>query len=339
VTAIPSMNGLDVAPIVGAASFGQPSSVNGRLALFSSRRRGFVTHDEVAGVRLTNPGRVLYAGMGVTKRDLARHHELVAPLLLPHLAGRPVALVRCPRGADQKCFFQKHFKEAMPVGLRAVDVSTPEKQEPPYVVVDHRTGLIALAQLGVLEIHPWGATESDLDRPDRLVFDLDPAADVPWRLLAEAAKELRVRLEALGLRAFLKSTGGKGLHLVTPVRPDATWEQAKAFAHWVVGVLAAEDPATYLIQASKKARAGRIYLDYLRNARGSTAIAPYSPRARAGATVAVPLDWSVLDARSAPLAPSIADLPEWLRDRRTDPWESFFRAPPSLIRAVERAAS
>jgi bifunctional non-homologous end joining protein LigD len=294
---------------------------------------------EVAGVRLTNPDRVLFAAMGVTKRDLARHQEIVAPLLLPHLAGRPVALVRCPRGADQECFFQKHFKETMPAGLHPIDASTPAKQEPPYVIVDDRTGLVGLAQIGVLEIHPWGSTEVDLDRPDRLVFDLDPAVDVPWRTVADAAKELRARLDVFGLRAFLKSTGGKGLHLVVPVVPDATWEQAKAFAHWVVASLAAEEPATYLIQASKKARAGRIYLDYLRNARGATAIAPYSPRARSGATVGVPLAWPALENKKAPVAPSITDFPAWLNDRVADPWMDFFHSPPSLIRAVERAAS
>ncbi|MGE0718437.1 MAG: DNA ligase D, partial [Alphaproteobacteria bacterium] len=231
---------------------------------------------------LTHPDRVYWPDAGVTKEGLAEYVAEVWRLLAPHVVGRPLALLRCPDGADGDCFFQKHSWRGMAKGVRVTKDSTGGEE---VLSIDALEGAVALVQSGVLEIHPWGATLADIEHPDMLTFDLDPGDGVGWAAVADAARNVRERLLAKGLSAFLKTSGGKGLHVVVPLHPRAGWAAAKALCRAVAVEMAADDPARYVATATKARRPGRIFVDYLRNGRGATAVAAYSPRARAGAPV------------------------------------------------------
>jgi DNA ligase D len=279
----------------------------------------------VAGVRLTHPDRVLYPAQGVTKRELAAYWQAVAGRALPHLAGRPLTLVRCPRGRQQRCFHQQHAGPGLPAALRRVAVPAADGGTAGRVVVDDLAGLAATVQAGALELHPWGARADDPDRPDRLVLDLDPGPGVPFADVAAAALAMRDRLlAAAGLASFAKTTGGKGLHVTAPLAPGPGWDWAgvKALARSVAEALAAGEPARYTAAAAKGEREGRIYVDYLRNDRGATAVAPYSPRARPGATVAAPLAWEEVAHDLDPEAFTVRSVPARVRER-PDPWAGF----------------
>ncbi len=235
-----------------------------------------------AGVRLTSPDKVLYPEQGITKLELADYYRRIAKWIMPHIANRPLVLVRCPEGRHKECFFQKHPGAGTPPALRLIPIREKSKTEP-YVVVDDVAGLISLAQIGALEIHAWGSRADQLERPDRLIFDLDPDPTVPWRQVVESARQVREFLRQLRLESFVKTTGGKGLHLVTPIQRRHEWEEAEAFCKRVADAIARADPERYTANMSKAVRPGKIFVDYLRNGRGATAIVPYSPRARAGA--------------------------------------------------------
>jgi bifunctional non-homologous end joining protein LigD len=268
---------------------------------------------EVAGITLTHPDRVLWPKQGVTKRGLAEFYAGIAERILPHVVNRPLTLVRCPSGSDGACFVQKHPWAGLHQAVRRVRAGGEE-----WLAIDDVTGLVALVQMGVLELHPWGATVDDLERPDRIILDLDPDEGVPWPHVVEGARAVHATLDDLGLRGFVKATGGKGLHVVVPIEPHADWETAKTFARDVAARLAAARPERYTTNPLKEARSGRIFLDHLRNSRGATAVAAYSTRARPGAPVAMPLAWKPL--YDAPTAPRycIADFPA------EDPWKGFF---------------
>jgi bifunctional non-homologous end joining protein LigD len=242
-------------------------------------------------VTLTHPDRVLWPAIGVTKQGLAEFYAEIWPWIGPHIADRPLALVRCPGGVDETCFFQKHAWAGISEHVsRSHD---PEGGEE-ILAIDSVEGLLSLVQSSVLEIHVWGATLDDIDKPDGVTFDLDPAPDVEWSEVVSAALEVRDRLKRAGLESFVKTTGGKGLHVYAPLRPHADWAAVKDFAHKLARAMAADSPARYLAMASKEARRGRIFVDYLRNGRGATAVAAYSTRARAEATVSTPLAWEEL---------------------------------------------
>ena len=277
--------------------------------------------NEMAGqVKLTHPDRVYWQDTGITKRDLAEYYTKVWDWMRPHLVGRPIALVRCPEGADGQCFFQKHARAGIPAEhLHLV----PEKGSQ-IISVDDLDGLIALVQGGVLEIHTRGTTIDDRERADRLVFDLDPGPGVGWRDLVAAAREVRERLSALKLKSFLKTTGGKGLHVVLPIKP-APWDEAKDFAHAVAAAMAADSPDRYIATATKSRRNNRIFIDYLRNSREATAIAPYSTRARAGAPVAVPVDWSELGTLKSSNQYTVQNVMQRLSRLSKDPWATIGR--------------
>jgi bifunctional non-homologous end joining protein LigD len=287
---------------------------------------------EAPAVRLTHPERVLYPDAGITKADLARYYEEIAPRLLPHIEGRLLALVRCPDGVGGPCFYQKRPPEGAPPSIQRAEGG---------VFLDDKAGLVALAQLGVLEIHPWGSRLEDLELPDRCTFDLDPGPGVRWADVVRAARDVRDWLRDLGLESFVKTTGGKGLHVVLPLERGPTWGELKAFAARVAWELAARHPDRYTASLSKSARAGRIFIDYLRNGRGATAVAPYSPRARAGAPVSVPLAWKDLTPALDPGRFTVPSLPGTLKRSRKDPWARFFRVRQRLplISGVRRAAS
>ena len=276
----------------------------------------------VAGVRLSSPDKMLYPEQGITKGELADYYEKVADRMLPHAAFRPVTMVRCPAGSETKCFYQRHAGSGVPEQLRAVTI--PGFDEP-YLYIADLSGLIAMVQIGVLEIHPWGVRVERPDKADRIVFDLDPAEGLGFAAVIAAAREVRARLRALGLESFVKTTGGKGLHVVVPVEPTSGWNEVKAFARGVSAQMAADAPGKYLTTASKAERTGRIFIDYLRNDPTSTAVAPYSTRARPGAPVATPLRWDELGPKLDPKAFTIRTVPARISRQRADPWEEMPR--------------
>jgi bifunctional non-homologous end joining protein LigD len=273
--------------------------------------------------RLTNPAKVLFPDPGVTKRQLADYWEAVAEHALPLLANRPLMLHRCPDGYARQCFFQKHVGTGVPEAVGRVTVNAHEQ---PYGFVDGLPALLALVQIDVLELHVWGSRIERLEEPDLVVLDLDPAEGLAWREVVDAALLLRARLAASGLTSFVRLTGGKGLHVVAPLLPGARWSALKEFVRAIVDELVAAEPQRFTASASRARRTGKIFVDYLRNERGATAIASYSPRARAGAPIALPIAWEDLD-RSARAPPryGLRDVPRLVR-RRRDPWAELERS-------------
>ena len=278
---------------------------------------------EQAPVRLTHPDKILDEESGLTKRQLADYYWAIAPYMLPHIAGRPLSIVRCPEGSGHPCFFQKHVNKMLPPSVETVQV--PDKKTgkiEPYITLSTQTTLADLAQLGVLEVHPWGSRNDDLEHPDRLIVDLDPDTAIEWPVLAASAVKVRTRLTQLGLKSFLKTTGGKGLHVVVPFEPSFDWPVVKQFAHALASEMEKREPSLYLTKMTKAARTGRIYVDYLRNERGATAVAPYSPRARPGATVSMPIAWTDLKLPGRPVF-SVSEFAGWAARLKRDPWKEL----------------
>jgi bifunctional non-homologous end joining protein LigD len=277
-------------------------------------------HAVVAGIRITHPNRVLFREQNLTKLDLATYFEHVADWILPHVANRPLTLVRCPTGPAGQCFYQKHLSNSLPDVVRGVTIQEEDSREQ-YVVIDDLSGLISLIQMGVLEFHPWPARADDVERPDRLVFDLDPGEGVQWNRVVEAAGHVRDLLQTLGLTSFLRTSGGRGLHVVVPLVRRTTWDELKQFAKNVADRLIDAMPTRYIATMSKVKRRGKVFIDYLRNQRGATAIASYSTRARVGAPVAMPLAWEELGGRIKANSFRVDNVPERLE--RSDPWKDF----------------
>lgn len=288
---------------------------------------------EVAGVRLSHPDKVLYPEDGFTKLDLAHYYEQVAEWMLPHVENRLLSLVRCPAGSGQKCFFQKHPGEGTSEDLRRFDVAEKDGPEE-YLAVYDLPGLISLVQMGVLEIHQWGSTADKYEKPDRLVIDLDPDPAVKWPEVVAAAKEVKLLLAELDLASFVKTTGGKGLHIVVPINRRLDWDGAKEFCRALADFLVAAAPDRYIAKMSKAARKGKIFVDYLRNDRGATAIAPYSTRARPGATVSVPIKWEELDNRLTSDHFTIENLPARLARLKKDPWADMLSTKQNVTAAM-----
>jgi bifunctional non-homologous end joining protein LigD len=274
----------------------------------------------IAGVAVTHPDRVLYPDQGITKGDLAAYYESVADRILPFLKGRPLSTVRCPQGRAKECFFQKHIRDSFGEAVRPLKVQ--EKGGiAEYISVDSVEGLIVLVQFGVLEIHPWGSTEHALEKPDMLTFDLDPGEGAPFEAVKEAAR---------AVRGFLKTSGGKGLHVVVPVAPEAEWDRAKGFCESIAKGLAHDEPKRYIAKSSKAARTGKVFIDYLRNSRGATSIAPYSTRARKGAPVAMPLRWEELGRLDSPAKYTVENAMRRLSRLKREPWAEMAQIKQSL---------
>jgi bifunctional non-homologous end joining protein LigD len=275
---------------------------------------------------LTHPDRLYWPDEGVTKQALADYYAAVWPFMAPYVVNRPLALLRLPDGIKgHQRFFQKHAWKGMNPHIE--EIADPQDADGEKLLrIGDFNGLVALVQSAVLEIHPWGATADNWERPDMVTMDLDPGEDVTWSAVIAAALELKSRLEARGLAAFVKTSGGKGLHVVTPLAPKAGWAEVKDFAHSLAESVSADAPDKYLATATKAKRGGHIYIDYLRNGRGNTAVAAYSTRARSGAPVSMPLDWSELNEVSGPAAFTLGNVPRRLETRPKDPWGNFFDA-------------
>jgi bifunctional non-homologous end joining protein LigD len=275
------------------------------------------------GFRVTHPDKIVDPETGVTKQALIDYYLAVAPRMVPHVTGRPLSLVRCPNGAGQKCFYQKQLGAGMPRGIDGVEIPKAKGDATEtYVTVHRAEGLAGLAQMNVLEVHPWGSTNVDLEHPDRIIFDLDPDEAVSWATLSEGALEVRERLKKLGLQSFVKTTGGKGLHVVAPIRPTLEWERIKAFTHAFTLQMEQDNSKLYISKMTKAARKNKIFVDYLRNEREATAVAPYSSRARLGMAAALPLEWNELKGSKGPKF-LIAEFGEWKERLRKDPWKAM----------------
>jgi bifunctional non-homologous end joining protein LigD len=286
---------------------------------------------EHAAVRLTHPDKVIDSETALTKQQLADYYWAIAEHMLPQISNRPLSLVRCPEGSSKPCFFQKHTNPMLPPGIEAIQI--PDKKTgklEPYITLSTREALAGLAQMGVLEVHPWGSQNDDLEHPDRIIIDLDPDEAIAWSTLAESATVVRKLFKELGLESFLKSTGGKGLHIVAPIKAKDDWTIIKQFAHSVALKLEKQQPSLYLSKMSKAARKNHIYVDYLRNERGATAVAAFSPRARLGAPVSVPLSWTELELPERPIY-HVSDFEQWKSRLTKDPWKKL----PTVLQKID----
>jgi bifunctional non-homologous end joining protein LigD len=284
--------------------------------------------ETIGTITLTHPDRVYWHDVGITKRDLADYYTKVWRWMRPHVVGRVIALVRCPEGADAgQCFFQKHARAGIPTEHLHLVADDGDKS----ISIDDLDGVIALVQGGVLEIHTRGSTIDHLEKADRLVFDFDPGPGTSWADIVAAARDVRERLAGIKLKTFVKTSGGKGLHVVLPIQP-APWDEAKAFARTVAEAMAADAPDKYVATATKAKRQGRIFVDYLRNSREATAVAPFSTRARPGAPVSVPVDWTELGSLKSASQYTVQNVMQRLSRLKKDPWADIGRVKQALPR-------
>ena len=283
--------------------------------------------DSIEGVHITHPDRVLFADHEVTKRELIEYYVAVADRLMPHIEGRPLSLLRCPRGSEKECFFQKHANQGWPEQLKKIKIKEKSGTDD-YLYVEDISGVVAAVQMGVLELHIWDCHTDAVEKPDRMVFDFDPDEGLGFDKVRDAAREMRQRLSDLGLESFPMVTGGKGVHVVVPLKPGHSWEEHRNFSEAMARLMAEDAPDKYLATMSKAKRKGKIFVDYLRNARGATAIAPFSTRARPGAHVAWPVTWEGLsklkDAHPASVWDAVKKLP------KADPWKDYAKVKQAL---------
>ena len=293
------------------------------------------TETSIVGVRVTHPDRILFADAGITKRELAQYYVDIADWMLPHVVDRPLSIVRCPGGAGGACFFQKHPGDIAPKELRRVRIRDKSGEEE-YVVVEDVKGLVALTQIAALEIHIWGSRRDELERPDRIVFDLDPAPEIGWAQVIAGALELRKFLQELGLESFVKTTGGKGLHIVVPVLRKHDWGFIAEFTQSVARAVERAAPDRYVSNMSKKKRTGKIFVDYLRNQRGATFVAPFSTRARPAAPISMPISWSELPRIKSADQFVLTQVSKRLKSKSKDPWEGIERVRQSLTASMAK---
>jgi bifunctional non-homologous end joining protein LigD len=293
-----------------------------------ARRSGSVTRASdatVAGVRITHPDKLMFPGLGLTKLDIAKYYESVADRMLPHLKGRPLTLVFCPAGVGEGCTYLRHTKVWGPRAIRRVKIQEKTKVGE-YMVVDTLEGLVSLAQMNVLEIHTWNSTIDRVEQPDRIVLDLDPGERVTWPQVVAAAKEVRKLLATAGLKAWLKTTGGRGLHIVVPLAPSRDWSECLEFSRAIAAVMVEHDPASYTTDFRKAGRESKILIDYLRNNRTNTSICAFSVRARAGAPVSMPIAWTDLKPSLKAERFTLTSTPAFLKRRSLDPWRDYARS-------------
>ncbi len=304
-------------------------SAKKRAAVAAAEEAG----DVVAGIALTNAKKVLYPEDGITKHDLACYYDAVAEWILPHLENRPLTLVRCPNGWDKQCFYQKNADDTVDAAIERVRVTTSEGPAR-YMMANSLAALVALVQMGALELHPWGSRRPRLGCPDRIIFDFDPDDDLGWKEIVDAVNVIKTLLAEIGLTGYLKTTGGKGLHVVVPVKPRLGWDDVKGFSKSVAELMVRAFPDRYTDKVSKSRRRGKIFIDYLRNGEGATAISAYAVRGRAHAPVAVPVAWEELaeDIRFGHF--NIRNVPQRLKRMKKDPWAGFFENAQTVTAAM-----
>lgn len=277
----------------------------------------------VAGVRISHPDRLIYPDLGISKMQLARYYDGIADWIVPHVSGRPLTLVHCPAGLAEPCIFLKHARAWGPSALRRVKIQEKTKVGE-YLVADSIEAVVSLAQMGIVEIHTWNSTAEDIERPNRIVWDLDPGPSVTWSQVRKAAGLVRGVLKTLGLQSWVKTTGGRGLHVVVPLQPAREVAQCLEFSRAVSEALVRTDPRLYTTKFAKLGRERKILIDYLRNNRTNTSIAAFSPRARPGAPVSMPVDWE--DLGSSPERWTLITVPKRLKRLRVDPWAAYWTA-------------
>jgi bifunctional non-homologous end joining protein LigD len=287
-----------------------------------------------AGVRITSPDKVLFAELGLSKSDLVDYYEAIAALMLPHIKDRPLSLVRCPQGRSSKCFFQKHDSGGFPEELKRVEIVEGTGASGQYFYVTDLKGIVAGVQMGVLEFHIWGSRADQLEKPDRIIFDLDPDVGLDFDDVRAAAFDVRDRLADIGLTTFPMLSGGKGFHIIAPLVRRAAWPEVKAFCKAFAVMLGEDAPDRYVANMAKARRKGRIFVDYLRNERGSTAIAPYSTRARDNAPVAAPLTWEEARTVAAANVFTVETMPRRAQ-KVGDPWPGYFDVRQSITKAMQ----
>ena len=294
-----------------------------------SKSRTATGRIDVGGISLSSPDRLVYPELGITKLEVARYYESVGPWLLPHFRDRPLTLVRCPDDYT-KCFFQKHIDEnAVYAHLNRIPIQE-ESGIGHYPAVDTIDGVLSLVQLGALEFHTWGSRRDRLEQPDKFTIDIDPDPSVGWPRVIRSAQVIRELLQELGLVSFVKTTGGKGLHVVVPIQRRRGWEDIRRFTQGIAEMLVKAAPKEYTASLSKAKRSGKILVDYLRNARGATAIEAYSTRARAGATVSTPIAWDELTSSFKPDELTVRTVPARMASIGEDPWLDYAKVRQSL---------
>jgi len=321
------------AEVVWETQVGKPT--NGAVSGNGKRRRA--ESSNAGTMRMTHPEKILFPEIGLTKAALGGYYELVSEWMLSHVADRPLMLIRCPEGVERGRFVQKHWTATLPKALSKIDVREKSETEP-HIVVRDVAGLIALAQISAIEIHPWGSSTAAIETPDRLIFDLDPGPNVKWERVADGALAVREELKRVGLSSFVKTSGGKGLHVVVPLRPRAGWDVSKDFSRAIAERVAQASPGEFVTTMTKSRRVGRIFIDYHRNGRGATCVAAFSLRARGAAPVSAPVEWSGLRKLGAGDAVTIADVAK-NPERMAAAWKEFGRVRQSLTADVLRKAS
>jgi bifunctional non-homologous end joining protein LigD len=274
-------------------------------------------------ILLTHPDKVIYAKEALTKNDLAQYYQKISEFMLPHLQERPLSILRCPSGTSQGCFFQKNYKEGNSDSIHCIRVKEKTKTAC-YIAVDSEDSLRGLVQMGSIEIHPWNSRQTDLEKPDQMVLDFDPGPGVAWQKVIDASFELKSLLDDLKLKSFVKLTGGKGIHVHVPLEPMQTWEQVRGFAKFLADQMEKQHPSHYVTEMSKKLRPKKIFIDYLRNSHGATAVAPYSLRAKETSAVAMPLTWQELKKMPSSAAFTLDLALKKIAQRKTDPWAEYF---------------
>jgi bifunctional non-homologous end joining protein LigD len=290
-----------------------------------------VTQDEVtmdnkplkSSFKITHPEKIVYPEDHITKEELLNYYDFISPLMLPYVKNRALTLLRCPDNYNQ-CFYQRHFNKTTSKGLKAVAIESKGENED-YIYLSDKQGLLSLVQFGALEIHPWASTVDRIEQPDWITLDLDPADDVPWKKVVAAAFDIKNHLAQYQLTSFVKTTGGKGLHVVIPLKPKYDWDEIKNFTHVFVTYMEQLNPKEYISKMSKSARVGKIFIDYLRNLRSATAISVYSTRARLHAPISTPIDWDELSDDKCDTDFHIKNIVHRIQTQKSDPWKDFLK--------------
>lgn len=294
------------------------------------KRKKKASEQSTISFNLSHPEKILYPNVKITKLDLANYYNTIAKWILPYILKRPLTLLRCPNGQKKKCFYQRHLTTEAK-NLYGITLADKTEKSEPYLYIKDKAGLIALIQLGVLEIHPWASQIDKIDKPDFITFDLDPGLNIEWKKVIEAAFFVKDNLKKLNLKSFVKTTGSKGLHVVVPIKRIYSWDKVKLFSRTFVKYLALQNPQLIVANMSKNRRKGKIFVDYLRNQRGASSIAPYSTRIKQTASVATPLSWHELSTRIKSDTFTVKNLPQRLARLKQDPWADFYLIKQKLL--------